>query len=145
MFNLQELQTALTLDLNLKIVVYENDGYLTMKHMQNARFQHLVGSEVGSKVQCADFIKVATALGIGAKEIYKPSEMPDAVHWLLDDFQGPRLLVIHLDPWQPLLPRVQTRSDSSGRLYPPSLDQMFPHLSAEEEEYIEQRFGLIQD
>jgi acetolactate synthase-1/2/3 large subunit len=143
MFNLQELQTALTLDLNLKIVVYENDGYLTMKHMQNARFQHLVGSEGGSKVQCADFIKVATALGIGAKEICKPSEMPDAVHWLLDDFQGPKLLVIHLDPWQPLLPRVQTRSDSSGRLYPPSLDQMFPHLSEEVEDSIEQRFRLI--
>ena len=143
MFNLQELQTVVTLNLDLKIVVYENDGYLTMKHMQNARFQHLVGSEGGSKVLCADFIKVASALGISAKETCEPGEMVEAAEWLLDDFRGPKLLVIHLDPWQPLLPRVQTRSDSSGRLYPPSLDQMFPHLSEEVEASIEQRFRLI--
>jgi thiamine pyrophosphate-dependent acetolactate synthase large subunit-like protein len=34
MFNLQELQSTVTQNLNLKIINYENGGYLTMKHMQ---------------------------------------------------------------------------------------------------------------
>lgn len=143
MFSLQELQTVRSFNLNLRIIVYENGGYLTMKHMQEARFKTLVGSDQSTRLECADFAKVASALSIESLEVSSPSMLPDALRWLLGDFNGPRLLVVHIDPWQPLLPRVQTRSDASGKLFPPSLDQMYPHLSEQQEFDIERQFNTL--
>jgi acetolactate synthase-1/2/3 large subunit len=145
MFNLQDLQTIATFQSNVKIIVYENGGYLTMKHMQEARFKKLVGSESGSFLQCADFVKVGNAFGVAAREIDKPQQLPEAMLWLMNKDVGPKLLVVHIDPWQPLLPRVQTRSDASGRLFPPSIDQMFPYLSEDVEAEIEAKFRGIDD
>ena len=145
MFNLQDLQTVATFKSNLKIIVYENGGYLTMKHMQEARFKKLIGSEAGSFLQCADFIKVGTAFGIESREVGEPQKLADAMNWLMNEQVGPKLLVVHLDPWQPLVPRVQTRSDASGRLFPPSIDQMFPHLAEDVEVEVNSKFKSMID
>ena len=128
MFNLQELQSVVTHRLNIKIIVYENDGYVTMKHMQAARFKKLVGSNKETMLECADFIKISNAFGMEAIEISSHSEVDSGLDWLFDDNLSPRLLVIHLDPQQSLVPRVQTRSDEFGRLIPSSINEMFPHL-----------------
>jgi acetolactate synthase-1/2/3 large subunit len=145
MFNLQELQTVETFKSNLKIIVYENGGYLTMKHMQEARFKRMVGSETGSLLKCADFVKVGNAFGIESREVREPAKLTEAMNWLMDEHVGPKLLVVHIDPWQPLLPRVQTRSDASGRLYPPSIEQMFPHLTEDVEAEIASKFAALVD
>ena len=133
MFNIQELQSIVSYKLDIRILVYENGGYLTMKHMQEARFQRLVGSEKSSRLECPDFVKVASAFGIASIEVYKPAETESAIKWLLNTDFGPKLLVVHIDPWQLLVPRVQTRSDENGRLIPPSLDHMYPPLSSADE------------
>jgi len=133
MFNLQELQSVVTLKSNLKIIVYENQGYLTMKHMQKARFNRLVAADPNTSVECPDFIKISNAFGIESKEINLHSEIVDGISWLLENKQGPKLLVTHLNPWQELTPRVQTRSDESGKLYPSALDQMYPYLDSNTE------------
>ena len=143
MFNLQELQSAVTYNLNIKIMVYENGGYLTMKHMQQARFNKLVGSEVSSKLECPDFNKIATAFGIPAQEARNPNEALSAIDWLFEEKKGPKLLVLHIDPWQPLIPRVQTRSDENGNLLPPSIDQMFPFLTLNEEAEISENYRKL--
>ena len=136
MFNLQDLQTVVTLKSNLKIIIYENGGYLTMKHMQEARFKRLVGSEKTTSLECVDFFKISIGFGIQAQQINSPMELDTALEWLFDDFNGPKILVVHIDHWQPLVPRVQTKSDSTGKLIPPSLDQMYPFLTDEEDEEI---------
>ena len=139
MFNLQELQSVVTHRLNIKIIVYENDGYVTMKHMQAARFKKLVGSNKDTMLECADFVKISNALGIEAIEISRYSEVGSAFDWLFEDNLSPRLLVIHLDPEQPLVPRVQTRSDEFGHLMPPSIHDMFPHLDKDVELLIQEK------
>jgi acetolactate synthase-1/2/3 large subunit len=143
MFNLQELQTLVTFQANVKILIYENGGYLTMKHMQEARFKSLVGADENSHLQCPDFVKVGTAFGIDSRAARSPSELITKMDWLMDESIGPKLLVLHIDPWQPLVPRVQTRSNSSGQLFPPSLDQMFPFLTPEAATEIEEEFQRI--
>ncbi len=143
MFNLQELQTIVTFGLNIKIIIYENGGYLTMKHMQEARFNRLVGSEEGSYLQCADFKKISNAFGIEALEVSDPLKLSESLNWLFEGFFGPRLLVVHLNPWQALVPRVQTRSDETGRLLPPSIDQMFPELNKELEAEVIENYRLM--
>lgn len=131
MFNLQELQSVITHDLNLRIIIYENQGYLTMKHMQRARFDRIVAADPKSRVSCPDFTRVCSAFDLDVREIVSHSEITAAVDWLLAVGNHQRVLVVHLDPWQELTPRVQTRSDENGRLYPSTLDQMYPFLSKE--------------
>lgn len=144
MFNLQELQSVVTHRLNIKIIVYENDGYVTMKHMQAARFKKLVGSNKDTLLECADFVKISNAFGMEAIEISRHVEVDSALDWLFEENLSPRLLVIHLDPLQPLVPRVQTRSDEFGRLMPPSINEMYPHLDKQVELQIyEKLVGLI--
>lgn len=134
MFNLQELQSVSTLVLNLKIIIYENQGYLTMKHMQRARFNNLVGADPSTKVDCPNFMAISSAFGLESMEISAHQEINAGLRWLLSvDVKRARVLVVHLDPWQELVPRVQTRSDQSGNLYPSVLHEMFPYLAAEVE------------
>lgn len=111
--------------------------------MQEAQFKKLVGSDSGSLLKCADFAKIGTTFGIESREVSDPSDLDETMKWLLDNDLAPKLLVVHIDPWQPLLPRVQTRSDSSRRLFPPSIDQMYPHLTEEVEEEVSPKFQSL--
>jgi acetolactate synthase-1/2/3 large subunit len=127
MFNLQELQSIVTLNSPIKVIIYENDGYLTMKLMQEGRFKRYVASNKNTGIGCPDFVKVAQAFGIEAKSITRPDEIKSALTWLYADSR-PAVLVVHTDPMQPLTPRVQTMSTPEGKLIPGTLDNMFPFL-----------------
>ena len=60
--NLQELQTIIHHNLNMKVFVFNNDGYLSIKHTQTNFFNgHLVGSDPKSGVSCPDSIKLGKA------------------------------------------------------------------------------------
>jgi acetolactate synthase-1/2/3 large subunit len=139
MFNIQELQTVKTYGLNIKIIIYENGGYLTMKHMQKARFGKLVGSDAGSNVNCPDFLKVFQAFGISVKSIYSYKEIEEGLQWLFSKDDEPLGLIVHLDPWQDLTPRVQTQSDAEGRLFPATLDSMYPFLNSDIKEKLNEK------
>jgi acetolactate synthase-1/2/3 large subunit len=141
MFNIQELQTVKTYGLDIKIIIYENNGYLTMKHMQKNRFGRLVGSNTNTNLECQNFVDVGKAFGLEAKENSSNQEITEGLEWL-SKFRGePAILVVHLDQWQDLTPRVQTQSDENGKLYPARLDGMYPFLSRELKTSLDQMFN----
>jgi acetolactate synthase-1/2/3 large subunit len=70
MMNLQELQTVVHYKLPIKIIIFNNDGYLMIKHTQNALFNgRRVGVDMNSGVSCPNFTSVATSFGIPAFQI----------------------------------------------------------------------------
>jgi acetolactate synthase-1/2/3 large subunit len=111
----------------MKIIIYENQGYLTMKLMQKGRFDRYVCSDPSSKIECPDFLKISAGFGIQSKSINKYSEITKGLNWLLNT-DGTAVLVVHIDPEQELTPRVQTQSNNKGQLFPGSLDNMYPFL-----------------
>jgi len=141
MFNLQELQTVVTYQMPLKIIIYENGGYLTMRLMQEARFKRLVGSGRTSNLDCADFIKIASAFILHAKEISTHEQIKDALGWLYQNSSGSKILVVHLNENQALTPRVQTQSTPDGVLLPGILDNMYPFLTDAEKMKVENLFN----
>lgn len=132
MFNLQELQSIKTLGCNIKIIIYENDGYLTMKLMQDARFGRRVASGKNSGVECPNFVAVSNAFGLSAREIWKPEDVASSLDWLFETDEC-KVLVVHIDPDQPLTPRVQTQSTPDGKLTPGSFSNMYPAIDGEAE------------
>lgn len=140
MFNMQDLQTVVTHKIPLKIIIYENGGYVTMKLMQQSRFGRYVGSGPSSKVECVDYVALSNAFGILVRSISKHDEIVEGLSWLYSDQNRAAVLVVHLDPDQPLIPRVQTQSTKEGKLLPGRLEYMYPPLSDENETMISKLF-----
>jgi acetolactate synthase-1/2/3 large subunit len=138
MFNMQELQTIVTHNIPLKIVIYENGGYLTMRLMQKSRFERYVGSGPESMVECVDYVALSNAFGMQVKSISKHEEIAEGIAWLYSDQNQAAILIVHLDPDQPLIPRVQTQSTKEGKLIPGRLENMYPPLSDDAETAIAQ-------
>lgn len=131
MLNLQELQTIVHHGLPVKIFLYANDGYLTIRNTQNALFQgRQAGSGSRTGVSCPDFCRVAEAFGIPASEISDIGEASAGIVHALSG-EGPHLCVIHTDPEQSFVPKLSLSYDESGALVSPPLEDLSPLLPRE--------------
>lgn len=130
MMNLQELQTAKTINANIAIVIIDNDGYLSIKQTQDNFFGKRVGTDPRSGVSFPDFGKLAGAFGIPFKKASSDQELDDAIEFA-NKANGP--VVIHLiaDPAQEFQPRIRSRRDETGKIVSPELDDMYPFLEPE--------------
>jgi acetolactate synthase-1/2/3 large subunit len=106
MLNLQELQTIVHHKLPIKIIVYRNEGYLMIRHTQkNARMkEHGVHPESG--VSFPRYQQLAFALGIPAAHVRTWEDYKTAIPQLFNH-KGPALLEFHMDPVQPLVPKLE--------------------------------------
>ena len=126
--NIQELQTVVHNQLPIKIIILNNQGLLAISLMQDNLFGgKRFGADPASGVSSPDFVRVAAAYGIPA---YCLDTMENVQHDLknLLATDGPCLIEINMVQNQLLIPRVQSRRDSSGKIVSGSLDAMFPFL-----------------
>lgn len=125
MMNLQELQTIKTYNLPVKIVVFNNDGYLMIKHTQNMLFN---GSktcvDVSSGLSLPDYNKVAKAFD------YKYFTYDELDLFL--DYKGQCILEIFMDPNQEFTPKVRGTLGDEGKIIPGDFMNMYPRLSDSE-------------
>ena len=121
MLNLQELQTIVHHKLPIKIIVYENSGYLMLKHTQKIGGFLRAGVDAASGVSCPDFRSLAHAFGIYGGEIYTWEDFRRVIPPFFA-LKEPALVVYHMDPEQPLVPRLMPLPDGSR----PRFDQMSP-------------------
>jgi acetolactate synthase-1/2/3 large subunit len=129
MLNIQELQTLKHLQLNIKVVILDNGGYLSIKQTQQNFFGSRFGADQASGVSFPNFTEIAKAFGLDAivvdsdtwrediREIYKSN--------------GPTILIVKLDASQEFQPRLKSRM-VEGKIVTPELDDMFPFLKNEE-------------
>ena len=130
MFNLQELQTVKHYKIPMKIFVYENKGYLTMKLMQKKNFGRIVGADPKSGVSIPNLKKIANAFGLKYLNINKNN-----IFKLLKKINNdnkPYLVEINIDPYQDLTPRLQNKIDQNGNFIVPRFDDMYPFLKKKE-------------
>ncbi|MES2523789.1 MAG: thiamine pyrophosphate-binding protein [Gemmatimonadota bacterium] len=132
MMNLQELQTVAGHGLPVKIFVFNNDGYLSIKLTQRGFFAgRMVGSGPASGVTFPDFQRVAEAFGLPFKRISSNSELAASISEVLD-LDGPAVCEVVLDPEQAFSPRVSSKRLPDGRMVTAPLEDMFPFLSRNE-------------
>jgi acetolactate synthase-1/2/3 large subunit len=128
--NIQELQTVVHNQLPIKIIILNNNGLLAISLMQDNLFGgKRFGADPASGVSSPDFVRVAAAYGIPA---YCLATIENVQHDLKDLLakDGPCLIEINMVQNQLLIPRVQSRRDSSGKIVSGSLDAMFPFLDS---------------
>ncbi|MBC7509763.1 MAG: thiamine pyrophosphate-binding protein [Ferruginibacter sp.] len=128
MMNLQELQTIAHHQLPIKIIVFNNDGYLMIKHTQKALFGKTnVGTDRKSGVSCPDFSKVAAAFGFKSFQI-RTWEDCDKIIPEFQNYNGPTICEVFMDPMQAFHPKLSLKAMPDGTLISPPLEDLAPFL-----------------
>lgn len=131
-FNIHELQTIIHHRLPIKIIVFNNQGYLAMRHTQdgflNSRY---VGSDAKGGLSLPDYQKIASAYGLKAVRVRNYREAVPKVKAVLK-YQGPVLCEIMIPPDQALIPTGGFKKNPDGTATGMPLEDMFPYLSRKE-------------
>ena len=100
MMNLQELQTVVRNQFNLKIVIVNNNGYSGVRHGQKAHFR---GKSIGTDPSCGldfpSYEKIAAAFGLKYLKIERYSEIESVLSEVFAD-NLPCVLEVMTDPNQ---------------------------------------------
>lgn len=129
--NIQELQTVVHHQLPLTIFVLNNEGYLTIKLMQQNHFGRYVGTDPSSGLSCPDIVKLAAAYGIGAERIGDQETLDRRLGDVLAQ-PGPYICEIMMPPEQLLIPRVSSLKLPDGRIISKPMEDLFPFLNRDE-------------
>ena len=125
MMNLQELQTMVQLQANIKLFVLDNGGYLSIKQTQENFFGSKHGSDETSGLTFPNFLKIARAFGLEVVDL-------DPANWRFDvkralNSAGPVVIVAKLDRAQEFEPRLKSKM-IDGMIVTPDIDDMYPFL-----------------
>lgn len=130
--NLQELQTVLNLKLPLKLFVYNNDGYLSIKLTQNAFFGgERIGSDPGSGVVLPDLCRIAEAYGWRTFRLPTNREAERLVPEILA-LEEPVFCEVLTDPLEQLGPKAASKLLPDGSMVSCPLEDLAPFLPREE-------------
>ncbi len=127
MMNLQELQTIVHHRLPIKIIVFENKGYLMIKKTQENLGFERSGVDPSSGLSCPNFRRLAQSMGIQAADVFHSSEVKPLLDQLFAA-EGPALLVFHMDPEQPLWPKLNPIKRADGTIGSPDFADLSPRL-----------------
>ena len=129
--NIQELQTVVHHQLPLIIFILNNEGYLTIKLMQQNHFGRYIGSDPSSGLSCPDIVKVATAYGIKSDRISDQNELNEKLDGVLSE-PGPYVCEIMMPEEQSLIPRVSSLKLPDGSIIAKPMEDLYPFLDREE-------------
>ncbi|PIR13739.1 acetolactate synthase [Candidatus Falkowbacteria bacterium CG11_big_fil_rev_8_21_14_0_20_39_10] len=130
--NLQELQTIVHNKLPLKIFIYNNSGYLSIRLTQKNLFEkNYAASSEKSGVSCPDMLKIGRAYGIQTEQIANHDEMEKKIKSVLV-YPGPVICEILLSPEQEFSPKASSKRLPDGSFVSRPLEDMYPFLSKEE-------------
>lgn len=130
--NIQELQTIVHHNLPIKIFLFNNDGYLAIRHTQEGFLdQNYVGSDERGGMSLPNFMKVASAYGIKTKRVNNHKDLKEKLLWALNE-EGPVLCEVMISRNQELSPRIGFDKNSDGTFSPRPLEDMHPYLDRKE-------------
>ena len=128
MLNLQELQTIVHHQLPVKLFIFNNDGYLMIKHTQNALFKTgYIATDKVSGVSCPDFSRLAAAFDIPSFQIRHWDECDETLA-KVQATTGPVICEVFMHPEQMFSPKLSLVSTADGTLISPPLEDLSPLL-----------------
>ncbi|OIZ95159.1 hypothetical protein A1D18_03425 [Candidatus Rickettsiella isopodorum] len=132
MLNLQELQTIVHHNLPIKIFVFNNDGYLMIKHTQKSLFSgRYTGTNKQSGVSCPDFSALARAFDMPSFVIRTWEDVESEI-LKVKNLTGPAICEVFTHPEQLFSPKLSLALQKDGSIVSPPLEDLSPLLSREE-------------
>ena len=142
--NIQELQVLFENKPNVKIIIFNNDGYLSIKTTQKKFFNNrFAGTGSGYGLSNPNFEKVTKAYGINYLKAQSPDELYQNMGKLFLDNE-PCIFEVICPEWQEVIPNVSALKLEDGSMVSKPIEDMYPFL--EREEFFEQMIiSPIQD
>jgi len=131
MMNLQELQTVVQMSIPLKILIINNNGYLSIRSTQSGFFGRKYGESSESGLLVPDFVKVGKAFGINSTKLDKTEDMSSALEKFLNSSDA-EILEVMVDEFQPFEPKLSSKKMDDGKMVSAPLEDMFPFLDRQE-------------
>jgi acetolactate synthase-1/2/3 large subunit len=119
--NIQELQTMKHYNLPIKLILLNNDGYLSIKVSQKTFFNgRYVASEKNSGVSFPNFEKIIKAYDLPYKSITTNKDIQPTLNEFLAQ-EGPCILEVFTDPDEFHEPKVVAKLSEDGKFIPGEL------------------------
>lgn len=125
--NIQELETLRRLNLPVKMFIWCNDGYGSIRNMQNNNFGMCVASGPDSGYTLPDVCAVAGAYGFATYSVRNNQELKDQLPAILQE-DGPSLCAVWIDPAETVSPRVKAFPQPDGSMKSGALEDMWPKI-----------------
>lgn len=122
--NIQELQTVKHFNLPLKIILINNNGYLSIKITQKTFFEgRLIGTDKESGLSFPNYEKLTNAYELPYLSAKYNYELKDALTSLFS-IEGPAILEVFTDPNEYHEPKVVAKLDDEGKFIPGELQNI---------------------
>jgi acetolactate synthase-1/2/3 large subunit len=129
--NIQEFATLKYYKLPIKLFVYQNNGYMLIRHNQhNYMNDRFLGVGPDSGVQTPDYCKVAAAYGLPVVRIQAGDDLKKKISEILA-MNGPVVCEVILEEFGEIVPRIASRVMPDGSLKAAEFDDLFPFLEKE--------------
>lgn len=130
--NIQELATIGYYKMPIKIFIFNNGGYKSIRDTQNTLFGgNLVGADGKTGENNPNFEKIASAYGIKYCKIKSNDEITKTIRKVLKE-NGSVITEVFLNYDQERIPRMSTQRLCDGTLVSKSLEDMYPFLDEKE-------------
>lgn len=130
--NIQELQTLVHYNIPVKLVVWNNNGYLSIRATQSKFFSgRAIGTDSTSGVSFPSTKKIATAYQIPYLKVTKTKDLDRALKKMMA-IEGPVILEVICPENQEVIPSASSKKLPDGRMVSKPLEDMYPFLDREE-------------
>lgn len=131
-FNIHELQTIIQHRLNVKIFIFNNDGYLAIRHTQEGFLDsRFIGSDTRGGLSLPDFKKIGRAYGLAVTQITSHRDLEKKIRAVLKQ-KGPVVCEVMVSPKQEVVPRMSFIKKADGTFIPRPLEDLYPFLDRKE-------------
>lgn len=135
--NLQELGTVAATGANLKMFVFDNGGYASIRMTQRNYFDGAwVGCDVNTGLGLPNLELLAATYGIPFAEMDPNLNLSDPSVLRLIDSSGPALVRVLVDPEQTYFPKIASRVLADGSMKSNPLHKMEPPLDLDLERHV---------
>lgn len=130
--NIQELATVMHNKIPIKIFIFNNGGYLTIKQTQILGFNgRIMGADKKSGLSFPNYKLLAKSHKMYYKKIKTHSNLQKNIKEILNN-KTSSICELIMNPNEEQIPKAINRRDSNGRSVPTEFEDMYPFLSREE-------------
>ena len=130
--NIQELQTMVHHKLPVKLFVWNNNGYLSIRTTQRKFFDDgFIGTGIDSGISFPELEKIANAYGIKYINVSKIDNLKNSIDEVML-YDGPVICEIICKEWDAVLPTIGSKKLPDGKMFSKPLEDMYPFLTREE-------------
>jgi len=130
--NIQELQTIKHYNLPIKLIVWNNNGYLSIRATQNKFFDgRRIGTDLESGVSFPEVGKIASAYELPYVKINNVAELREKLADVIAA-SGPVICEVMCPENQEIIPAVSAVKNNDGSMTSKPIEDMYPFLERDE-------------